>query len=151
MTKAQADAIAVLLHELRPGWGAPGVYAAVAEVKDREPFTVAMAALRAANNPANRTPAVIPLPGPHWLAEPGPRPAGWTPADLRPCGKCGKVHDPDDHVCPRRNLEANKRGAALAKQALLEAKTKERHQESEPQPAPGPAPSPDADTGRTTT
>jgi len=63
---AQAHALAALVHECRPGWDTSGIAKALYAAKDRDPFEVAHAALYAAADPNNRTPAVIPLAGPHW-------------------------------------------------------------------------------------
>ena len=53
---------------IRPEWGASGVLKAVIEAKDTAPAPdLACAAIRAAADPNNRTPAVIGMTGPHWL------------------------------------------------------------------------------------
>lgn len=151
VTRTQGELIAELVHALRPDWHVSGILPALLQVRDRDPFQVALAAIRAANRAANLTPAIIPLPGPHWLPEPGPKPAGWTPADLRPCNTCGRVHDPTDNgQCPPRNRGAYKTGAEQARLALLEAKTKERHQESNAAHTPSLAPSPHVHPDATT-
>jgi hypothetical protein len=62
----QAHAIAALVHEVRPEWEVAGIAKALYAAKDRDPFDVAHAALYAAADHANRTPAVIPLAGAHW-------------------------------------------------------------------------------------
>lgn len=62
-----AEALANLLHALRPEWGIAGIKAALFTAKDRgDAHVVAHAALYAAEDLGNRTPAIIPLPGPHW-------------------------------------------------------------------------------------
>ena len=66
MNRSQADTIAVLVAALRPGWDVRGIMTALGELRDRDPYDVAQAALNAAAIPTNRTPAVIALPGPHW-------------------------------------------------------------------------------------
>lgn len=72
LNENQARALATLIATLRPGptppaWDAAGVFAALRQAATRgTAVEVAHAAITAAANPANRTPAVIPLAGPHW-------------------------------------------------------------------------------------
>lgn len=62
-----AEALAIVVHQLRPEWGIPGIKAALFGAKDRgDAYTVIHAALYAAEDLGNRTPAIIALPGPHW-------------------------------------------------------------------------------------
>lgn len=71
MTSAQAQALADLVHELRPGWGVPGIMGALRTARDTitpDAWLLAQAAIAAAANDRNITPAVIGLPGPHWPA-----------------------------------------------------------------------------------
>lgn len=84
MTKPDAEKIAQDAHAARPEWDTAGIMAALLKVRDRDPRHVRAAALHAARNPANRTPAVIALDGEHWTAT-APRP---TPQR----GKCA-THD----------------------------------------------------------
>jgi hypothetical protein len=63
----QAEALAVLVRTLRPEWDVPGVKSALFKARDRgNAFEVIHAALYAAEDLANRTPAIIALAGPHW-------------------------------------------------------------------------------------
>ncbi len=67
ITKPQAEALAALVHTLRDTWDVAGIMAALATTKTRgDAFAIAHAALYAAENPTNRTPAVIALAGEHW-------------------------------------------------------------------------------------
>jgi len=67
MTSKQGHALAALIHELRETWGIPGILPVLKQVADRaDAFDIALAALHAARDEKNRTPAVIALPGPHW-------------------------------------------------------------------------------------
>lgn len=85
MTKPDAEKIAQDAHAARPEWDTAGIMAALLKVRDRDPQHVRAAALHAARNPANRTPAVIALDGEHWtLTVPAPR--------RGPATKC-KTHD----------------------------------------------------------
>jgi LmbE family N-acetylglucosaminyl deacetylase len=65
----QAQALANLLHQLRPDWNVTSIMALLGKHKDGHEFTaLSLAAVKAAANPDTRTPAVIFLPGPHWAA-----------------------------------------------------------------------------------
>lgn len=67
ITPAQATRLTDLICELRPEWDRAGVWAKVVEAKDRgTPWDLAHAALYAAENPAVRSPGVIPKAGEHW-------------------------------------------------------------------------------------
>lgn len=74
----QADKLAAFIASFRADWDPPGIKAALARARDRgDVATVAIAAIRAASEPSNRTPAVITHDGPHWrerAAETGQRP-----------------------------------------------------------------------------
>lgn len=80
ITEPQARALAALVHELRDGWDAAGTLAKLAEVRTRgSAWDIAHAALYAAEDQANRTPAIIAHAGPHWtrgkaLGQSGPAP-----------------------------------------------------------------------------
>lgn len=63
----QAKHLAALVAALRPGWDVPGVRKALWDARTKgTPDQVAHAAITAAMDPTNRTPAVIALDGPHW-------------------------------------------------------------------------------------
>jgi len=70
MSREQAQALMHAIHLLRPSWNEEGIYAALAKVKHRDPFDVALAALRAAADDKAKTPGVIPTTGPHWNEAP---------------------------------------------------------------------------------
>lgn len=94
LTHRQAVAAAKCIHELRAEWEVDGIVHALglARAKADGP-TVVRAAIRAAENLNNRTPAVIAMNGPHWLeAQPRPerRPAP-KPHEL--CGICSERED----------------------------------------------------------
>ena len=61
------DALARLVAHIRPSWGVPGIRKALGQCK-ADLCDVTVAAVRAAREESNRTPAVIPLAGPHWPA-----------------------------------------------------------------------------------
>ena len=85
MTKPDAEKIAQDAHAARPEWDTAGIMAALLKVRDRDPQHVRAAALHAARNPANRTPAIIALDGEHWTTTVPTKPRG-------PVTKC-KAHD----------------------------------------------------------
>lgn len=65
----QAQALANLLHQLRPDWNVASMMALLGKHKDDHDFpALCVAATKAATNPDARTPAVIFLPGAHWDA-----------------------------------------------------------------------------------
>lgn len=95
ITRPQAEALAELVHTLRPEWDPQGILAALAKARDRaDAPTVAIAAIRAAATPTNRTPAVIPLSGDHWI-DPAVTPSSTgavpRPTDRR-CTEPGHEH-----------------------------------------------------------
>lgn len=116
MNRRTLDAIAVLVIELRretgQPWDPPGVMAALQPLADHDPAPLAIAAIRAATNPTNRTPAVIGLDGPHWRDTPAHTPTP-TPPRYRP--------EPARNVAPPERAAAWK---ARAIQAMNDAKTR---------------------------
>ena len=116
MNRETGDAIAVLVGKLRPDWDVRGVMAALSQVRDREPGLVAIAAIRCAMVPSNRTPAVIAMAGAHW----GEKPASGSelrPYDRHACKLCRFPHDPGEE-CLRADPDATRRGVAAARAAL---------------------------------
>ena len=89
ISQAQAQALAGFLAALRPGWDAPGIVAALCKARHRADVAeVAIAAIRAAVDPSNRTPAVIALDGAHWR-EPQPATVRHEPLQPpRPAEQC---------------------------------------------------------------
>lgn len=70
ITEPQALALATLVGQIRTDWNPQGVLALIHKNRDAHPFpALARAAVNAATNPSNRTPAVIFMQGSHW-AEP---------------------------------------------------------------------------------
>lgn len=69
ITRDQALPLAELLCVIRPQWNTRGVLTAGLQPLEKHPApleVIAWAAIRAAQDPDNLTPAVIPLNGPHW-------------------------------------------------------------------------------------
>lgn len=67
ITEPQAQSLAKLLHEIRPDWITTSLLNLLWQHRDNHELpTLAAAAIAAANNPLNRTPAVIFMDGPHW-------------------------------------------------------------------------------------
>lgn len=95
ITGDQARALAALVATLRPGWDAPGVLAALRDARTKgSADQVAHAAITAAMDPANRTPAVIGLDGPHWA---GVRPVETRGANYDRCQVPGHEQWPAWH------------------------------------------------------
>lgn len=68
ITKTQAQQLAVFLHSLRRDWDPAGIVHALGMAKGRGSVdALAVAAVRAAMVPGNRTPAVIGQSGAHWV------------------------------------------------------------------------------------
>lgn len=95
-----------LVCGLRPDWQAPGVQAAISDAIRQNPLAsqaqITAAAVNAAKDPNNRTPAVIALPGRHWgdaLPATGTPLAPYKPRSTHeqrePCGKrvCSCTHE----------------------------------------------------------
>lgn len=89
LTYEGATILAEFIHAyVRPDWDQRGIVHALGKAKDRGTAAqVAIAALVAAQNAGNRTPAVIPLAGPHWHASGAPV-ARSTPTRNQTCGVC---------------------------------------------------------------
>jgi hypothetical protein len=70
MTQAQANALVSVLAEIRPGdWKQPQLLKLLWEHRADHPFpTLTLAAVKAATNPAVKSPDVIFMPGSHWDA-----------------------------------------------------------------------------------
>lgn len=100
MTDRFPDHLATLVIDVRrevtPAWDTPGVMTAVRNaIGLGEPrAATACAAIRAAANPSNRTPAVIAMPGDHWQRGDAPRDTPLPPRFL-PGIDDRQVRDPD--------------------------------------------------------
>jgi hypothetical protein len=67
MTHRQGQALARFIATLRPDWDTPGIEDALGRARELAPCgDLAIAAIKAAGNPAARTPAIIGMEGPHW-------------------------------------------------------------------------------------
>lgn len=66
LTLDQGQALATLVHRLRPEWDERGVLSALEKCAGRNELDVAMAAIRATADLGAKTPGVIPSDGPHW-------------------------------------------------------------------------------------
>lgn len=98
MTLAQAKEIARSVHAIRRDWDRPGIEDALGRARFlADAAAVAVAAHRAAANPANRTPAIIALDGPHWRDAEKPPHFAPPPAAER-CSTCSERED----VCRTR-------------------------------------------------
>ena len=95
MRRQDADNLAHLVAAIRPDWDHAGILAALTKVRDRELPDVVHAAVRAASDSGNRTPAVIAMVGPHWQAATQNR----TPQPPRLNDRC-RVHLGPASNCP---------------------------------------------------
>lgn len=102
ITKPQAEALAGILHQLRPEWGVPALMTLIGR-NINHPATYAQltqAAVAAATRrnpdgtPVARTPAVIYQPGRHWET-----PHGETPAQVPPSPPCEDHPTFENHNC----------------------------------------------------
>lgn len=131
ITYQQGHKLAELLHELRSDWDIKGCINFIREARTARPgtcnFDLVVAAVRAAQNPEARTPAVIPLEGPHWHNAVPERPGAAAAVkrtgrmdDAAMCDRCGVVHT-SASPCSPPDQRSNGRGAAAAKAALQAA------------------------------
>jgi len=94
MSREAAQQLAEFIHSLRADWDVTGIVHALGLARGRgDAATVAVAAILAAQNAANRTPGVIPLTGPHWAATGGTTPRRVPPPRNQTCGICYLGHD----------------------------------------------------------
>ncbi|WP_206515563.1 hypothetical protein [Georgenia faecalis] len=118
LEKNHAQALAAFITTLRPDWDPQGVYVALGKARDHgDAAQVAIAAIRAATTPTNRTPAVIPLQGDHWAVSSTPG----TPAPHRGtraprCTVYGHENYPA-HNCAGCRTDALTAGVAAANPA----------------------------------
>lgn len=69
ISREQAEALADFITTIRTDWNARGIVKALSDAREKAGAAeLARAAIKAAATPTNRTPAVIPLPGAHWLS-----------------------------------------------------------------------------------
>lgn len=108
MDRHEGAELAKFIHQLRkrtggPDWHRAGIESALAEARRRAPAPdLAIAAIKAARVPTNRTPAIIGMDGPHWQgATNKPTPTHVEPVDR--CSVCSLHRDQcgerwgDDH------------------------------------------------------
>lgn len=74
MTEQEARSLARTIELMRPTWQAAGIIAALGQARLKaNKWTVALAAINAAAEDENRTPAVIPMEGRHWPVMEAPK------------------------------------------------------------------------------
>ena len=93
LTRDQAEALANLVHLLRPEWDRAGIFTALGHCRQRNELDVAMAAIRAAATPDLRTPGAIPSKGDHWAERLSPVVAPRPPKPAEACRICGRHAD----------------------------------------------------------
>lgn len=109
ITPSQAKLLTALIEDLRPDWDRAGIWAKVVEAKDRGPaWDLIHAALYAAENPAVRSPGVIPKAGEHWTRGHALGEAGTTSGRHARCPEDGHEHEPAHNCrsCRSEHLEA---------------------------------------------
>lgn len=119
LSKAAAEHLAAFLAAVRPPdsrWDAPGTVKALGDATRRpdrpDAFQIAVAAVRAAAEPTNRTPAIIPRDGAHWRP-PTPDQIPTPDASVgRRCPRCPAWTVPGDgHECTPAEPTADYRAA----------------------------------------
>ena len=121
MTEAQANALAAVLAEIRPGdWKPPQLLKLLWDHRAEHPYRdLVFAAVKAALNPAVKSPAVIFMAGSHWdipdakgkkprapdcpdhIGKEAPNCSGcWADvkAGIRPADRIGKHHTPESET-----------------------------------------------------
>jgi hypothetical protein len=94
ITPEQAVTLAAFIATIRPDWSQTGITNALSAARYRgSPSEVALAAIRAASTPSNRTPGVIPLDGDHWRDNSPPR-TREAPSEPGRCTQCDEWHRP---------------------------------------------------------
>lgn len=90
LTPQQNRSLAAFVATLRRDWDRPGIEKALDQAREvAAAADVAVAAIRAAGIDTNRSPAVIPMPGPHWRESETTTRHPQTPKHLR-CSTCGQ-------------------------------------------------------------
>lgn len=134
LTRDEANALAELLCVVRPSWNTRGVITKGLAPLAKHPAplpVIAWAALRAAADPQNLTPAVIPLNGPHWNLSDRPPEPRLTPELECPrhpgkwAGNCPLCHvdgitatyDHTDPPDPSEHRDARQRAREAARRA----------------------------------
>jgi len=109
ITDQQARAVAYLLHELRPDWGAQSLLSLIGKHQDVDLGPLIIAATTKAMEPTCQTPAPIYHPGPHWpvksrAALPRPEPCrqhiGEMAHNCRCCAADRKAEPPTNEAAP---------------------------------------------------
>ena len=72
ISRSQGEKLAALVHELRPDWGVQGIFSQLGEAVAGgygDPFELSLSAIRAAQDPSNKKPGMIRMPGKHRTVE----------------------------------------------------------------------------------
>lgn len=129
ITHDQAKRLAELIHWLRGDWDVKGILAALYDAAGKGGnFDLAQAAIRAASDPGNRTPAVIALEGPHWrLDQVMPNQKSTGPPPVRVCHTCWEAHAEGISCDPAPNIDHdNPNRIALREQARAAVRRDDR-------------------------
>lgn len=110
--------LADLVAAIRPAWHVSRIDNTVHALVPKHGYRqVALACIHAALDERTSSPAGIAF---HVDRLATPTPA--TPADRHPCDKCGRVHLPFQTHCQTYDVEVTTRGAARAREALVDVK-----------------------------
>lgn len=124
LARTPAEHLAAFLASIRPDWDTAGIVQALGNARPLGTAAeIAHAAIRAAGEPTNRTPAVIALAGPHWKPpEPRERTETPMPDRIQRCPRCGRIltrgHDHTDADCQPQDPNRHQQGAAAARAAI---------------------------------
>lgn len=134
LTDAEIQMLAALTAKCRPHgattWDPPGIVAALRKVSNRPLPSLMRACAAAAADRNNRTPGIIPQPGPHWREHDNDIPYV-APSLAQLCGDCGREQGPghpQDHPwiplhAPRKAAIDTTTGARRAREFLAAAKS----------------------------
>jgi hypothetical protein len=123
LTSDQTAQLASFTHSIRDDWDIPGILHALGTARLRvgaTPADIAIATIKAAAQPSNRTPAIIPLDGDHWREHNRPL---TTPQPPRRCAACSEYHGPGQ-PCPTRSHSDYAATAAAAMTQVRAAYTR---------------------------
>ena len=113
LTDKQRACIAWLVNQQRPDWDRPGIEAVLTKVADRSLVSVTIAAMRATERTTQATPAVIAMPGPHWVEVKRDEPTDTPPPFQR--GRSTDAVTPEraaEHIARLREITATRKESA---------------------------------------
>jgi hypothetical protein len=143
MTQPQAVKLAAFIASIRHDWQRPGIEDALGKARHlASPAQLAIAAIEAARDDGNRTPAVIALDGRHWHTTAAPPPRFAEPAPEDRCSVC--FHE--RHACDARRRTDPEPHAFLSIPAARALAEQRRTRITEAAPVASDAPSTEDET-----